>query len=81
MPDSTMRTLRVAACMLTASVGLACVRPLLQAHLHTGMVGWWTQRNAARNLQVRCVVDCHMHLQLAADACQHRACWVRSSAA
>ena len=50
--DSTMRWLRVAACLTTAAAGLASARPLLQAHLHSAMVSWWTQRNAARNLQV-----------------------------
>ena len=52
LQDATMEWLRVGLTLSTSLCGLLSTRPLLQAHLHSAMVQWWTHRNAGRSLQV-----------------------------
>ena len=66
LDDTTMEWLRVGFSTATSVCGLLSARPLLQAHLHSAMVQWWTHRNAGRSLQVFtlkhgwCCMDCSL---------------------
>ena len=77
LDDTTMEWLRVGFSTATSVCGLVSARPLLQAHLHSAMVQWWTHRSAGRNLQVLTLVHgwrC-MECSLKGHACMTQSLW------